>query len=84
MDVNAYTTLNLLEATARGHGWRETGFGTLDVSADDDDGVALEYEFDSTEVDRLPQHAVRIEMSEDEARALLEGLRESIEEVEDG
>lgn len=85
MDVNAYTTLDLVEATAHGHGWWENGLGTLDASlSEDGEAVVLEYELDSMSVERLPQHAVRLRLSEADARELADDIKDCVEEIGEG
>lgn len=79
MDVNAYTTLDTVEAVARGHGWSEDGLGTLNVSDSDDGAIVLEYEMDSMSVENLPQHAVVLKLSEEEAMRLAEEIEETVD-----
>jgi len=83
MDVNAYTTFDLIQAVARGHGWREEGLGTLNVTDTEEGNVVLEYEFDATSVDSLPQHAVGFEMSPEEARTLVNEIEGCLDKKEE-
>lgn len=85
MTVNAYTTLDLVEAEAEGHGFAEEAYATLNVTSPrtDPDSVTLQLELDNTELDELPAHADTVTLSPAEARALAADLEEHAQAVED-
>ncbi|KAB1197939.1 MULTISPECIES: DUF6360 family protein [Haloferax] len=84
LKVNAYTTLDVLEGTAEGHGFDESAFAVLDVTSPrkDPDAITLELELDGTQLDTLPPHADRVILSPDEARTLAADLEKHAERVE--
>jgi hypothetical protein len=84
MTVNAYTTLDLLEGRAEGHGFEEQALATLNVSAprSDPDHVTLQLELDNTDLDHLSPHADSVMMTAEQARTLSEELDEYAEKVE--
>lgn len=85
MTVNAYTTLDLVEAEAEGHGFTEEAYATLNVTSPrtDPDRVTLQLELDNTELDELPAHADSVRLSPAEARTLAADLEEHAQAVED-
>lgn len=85
MTVNAYTTLDLVEAEAEGHGFTEEAYATLNVTSprNDPDAVTLQLELDNTELETLPAHADAVSLSPDEARTLAAELEEHARKVED-
>lgn len=73
LKVNAYTTFDLLDGIAEGHGWEDEVLAVLNVTTDtreDPDHVELQVELDNTDLDHLEAHADRITLSADEAREL--------------
>lgn len=84
LPVNAYTTLDLLEGRAEGHGFEEEAYAVLNVtsSRDDPDHVKLQLELDNTELEQLQPHADTIRLSAAEARKLAAALEEHAENVE--
>jgi len=84
MRVNAYTTLDLLEGRAEGHGFEESAPATLNVSTprDDPDHVSLQVELDPADLETLPAHADSVSLSAEQARTLAAALVESAEAVE--
>ncbi|PSQ08377.1 hypothetical protein BRC97_00430 [Halobacteriales archaeon QS_6_71_20] len=70
--VNAYTTFDLLDGHARGHGFEEEAAAVLNVSAprEDPDHVTLELELDNVELEELPAHAEGVTLSAAQAREL--------------
>lgn len=84
MTVNAYTTLDLLDGFAEGHGFEERALATLDVSAPrtDPDHVTLQIELDNTAFDHLQPHADSVTMTAEQAHTLSEELAEYAERVE--
>lgn len=79
--VNAYTTFDLLDGEAEGHGWTEESLAVLNVSTGDGD-VVLEMELDNTETENIPAHAERVRLTPDHARALAEELESYADRVE--
>lgn len=85
MTVNAYTTLDLVEAEAEGHGFTEAAYATLNVTSPrtDPDRVTLQLELDNAELNELPAHADTVTLSPSEARTLAADLEEHAQTVED-
>ncbi|MFC4450677.1 DUF6360 family protein [Halorussus aquaticus] len=85
LKVNAYTTLDLVEARAEGHDFEESAYATLNVTAprNDPDRVELQFELDNTSLDALPAHADRADLSPEQARALAADLEKYAERVEE-
>ncbi|WP_338726897.1 DUF6360 family protein [Haladaptatus sp. DJG-WS-42] len=84
MTVNAYTTLDLVDAKAEGHGFTEEAFATLNVTSPrkQPDHVSLQLELDPTELDTLSPHADTVRLSPDDARKLAAALEKHAETVE--
>ncbi|MFC6836969.1 DUF6360 family protein [Halomarina ordinaria] len=84
MRVNAYTTLDLVDAAAEGHDFEESAYATLNVSSPRKrpDHVTLQLELDNAELDHLPPHADSVTLSAAEARTLAADLVEHAERVE--
>ncbi len=84
LKVNAYTTLDLVEARAEGHGFEESAYATVNVTAprNDPDEVELQFELDNTGLDAVPAHADRASLSPDQARALAADLEKYAAKVE--
>lgn len=84
MTVNAYTTLDLLDGSAEGHGFEEEALATLNVRTPrtNPEHVTLQLELDNTELERLPPHADSVSMSPNQARTLAEELLECAEQIE--
>ena len=84
MTVNAYTTLDLLDGRAEGHGFEEEAFATLDVTSPrkEPDHVSLQPELDNTELEHLPAHADSVTLSAEQARTLAADLEEYAARVE--
>ncbi|MGM0591397.1 MAG: DUF6360 family protein [Halobacteriota archaeon] len=82
--VNAYTTFDLLDATATGHGFEESAYAVLNVTAPRKapDHVTLELELDNTQLDTLAAHVDRVRLSADEARTLAAELERCAARVE--
>ncbi|WP_458188589.1 DUF6360 family protein [Haladaptatus sp. NG-WS-4] len=94
LSVTAYTTLDLVDAVAEGHGWTESAVAILNVTTpkgvDSPEEVLVQLELDNTELDNLPAHAETVSLSPTQAREVageLERYAESVEErtgVENG
>jgi hypothetical protein len=84
MTVNAYTTLDLLDGRAEGHGFEEGAFATLNVTSPrkDPDHVSLRLELDNTDLEQLPAHADSVTLSAEQARTLAAELEEHAAKVE--
>ncbi|UPW01610.1 DUF6360 family protein [Halorussus gelatinilyticus] len=84
LKVNAYTTLDLVDATAEGHDFEESAYATLNATAarNDPDSVDLQLELDNTDLDALPAHADRVALSPEQARTLAADLEKHAERVE--
>ncbi|WP_137284221.1 DUF6360 family protein [Halorussus salinisoli] len=84
LKVNAYTTLDLVDARAEGHGFEESAYATLNVTAprNDPDRVELQFELDNTGLDALPTHADHADLSPEQARTLADDLNRYAEKVE--
>ena len=85
MKVNAFTTLDLIEGEAEGHGFEEEAYAVLNVTSprEDPDHVSLQLELDNTELDHLQPHADKVRLTAEEARALAADLEKHAEKVED-
>lgn len=81
--VNAFTTFDLLDGEAEGHGWTEEALAVLNVTSRDGD-VVLELELDNTETTEIPAHAERVRLSPAEARELASELESYADTIEDG
>lgn len=84
LKVNAYTTLDLVDARAEGHGFEESAYATLNVTSarNDPDHVELQLELDNTQLDALPTHADSATLSPEQARALAADLETHAQKVE--
>ncbi|MFB6091520.1 MAG: DUF6360 family protein [Haloquadratum sp.] len=84
LTVNAYTTLDLVDAAARGHDFEDEALAVLNATAprEDPDHVKLQLELDNAGLESLPAHADEVTLSAAEARALADDLRSSADRVE--
>lgn len=84
LKVNAYTTLDLVDATARGHDFEETGPAVLNVTSPrkNPDHVTFQLEVDNSHLDALPAHADEATLSPDQARTLADALNSHADKVE--
>lgn len=84
MKVNAYTTFDLLDGEAKGHGWSDEALAVLNATAprEDPDHVSLELELDNTDLENLPAHVDRVTLSADQARTLAAELEKHAARVE--
>jgi hypothetical protein len=84
MKVNAFTTLDLLDGEAEGHGFEEEAYAVVNVTSprENPDHVSLQLELDSTELDHLEAHADTVRLSPEEARTLAADLEKHAETVE--
>jgi hypothetical protein len=84
LKINAYTTFDMLDGEAQGHGFTEEAFAVLNVTAprQDPDHVELELELDNTDLDHLPAHADRVTLTAAQARELAGELEKYAGRVE--
>ncbi|WP_435334665.1 DUF6360 family protein [Haloarchaeobius sp. TZWWS8] len=82
LKVNAYTTLDLVDAEARGHGFVQDGFAVANVTTDDDGTVLLQTELDNMTEEELPAHVDELALSPDQARTLAGALETYAEKAE--
>ncbi|UPV75570.1 DUF6360 family protein [Halorussus limi] len=84
LKVNAYTTLDLVDARAEGHDFEESAYATLNATAarNDPESVELQLELDNTDLDALPAHADSVDLSPEQARTLAAELEKHAERVE--
>ncbi|MFC4358374.1 DUF6360 family protein [Halobium salinum] len=84
LKINAYTTFDMLDGTARGHEFEESAFAVLNVTAPrkNPQDVTLELELDNTGLDHLPAHADRVTLSAEQARTLAAELEKYAGRVE--
>ncbi|WP_152039788.1 DUF6360 family protein [Salinigranum salinum] len=84
LKINAYTTFDMLDGTAQGHGFEEEAFAVLNVTAprENPDHVTLELELDNTQLETLPAHADRVTLSAAQARELAAELETYADRVE--
>lgn len=84
MKVNAYTTFDLLDGEAKGHGWSNEALAILNVSAprENPDHVSLQLELDNTDLENLPAHADSVTLSAEQAKTLAAELEKEAERVE--
>jgi hypothetical protein len=84
LKVNAYTTFDMLDGSAQGHGFDEEAFAVLNVTAPrkNPDHVTLELELDNTDLETLPPHADRVTLSAAQARELAAELEKYAARVE--
>jgi hypothetical protein len=84
MRVNAYTTLDLVDAEAEGHGFDESAYATVNVTSPrhDPDHVEFALELDNTELETLPAHADRLQLDPEQARELAAALEKEADAVE--
>ncbi|WP_435153429.1 DUF6360 family protein [Haladaptatus sp. DFWS20] len=86
LSVTAYTTFDLVDAIAEGHGWTEEAVGVLNVKTprgeDAPDEVLLQLELDNTELEHLPAHAETVTLSAEQARELAGELERYADSVD--
>jgi hypothetical protein len=86
LKVNAYTTLDLVDATARSHDFEDSAVAVLNVTSprENPDHVELQLELDNTQLESLPAHADEVTLSPDEARTVANALQSHADKVEAG
>ncbi|WP_192498364.1 DUF6360 family protein [Halorussus halophilus] len=85
MKVNAYTTLDLVDATVTGHGFEQDAPAVVNATAPrkNPDRVQLQVELDNMQEDHLPAHMEEFDLSPEQARKLADDLRKSAAKVEE-
>ncbi|WP_435361493.1 DUF6360 family protein [Haloarchaeobius sp. DFWS5] len=81
LKVNAYTTLDLVDAEVRGHEFSQEGFAVANVTTDDDGRVLVQTEIDNMTEEELPAHVDELSLSPDQARTLAAALEKSAEKA---
>jgi hypothetical protein len=84
LKVNAYTTLDLLNAHAEGHDFEESALAVLNVTSDrkNPDAVKFQLELDNTDLDSLPAHADEVTLTPEQAREVAAALEDHAATVE--
>lgn len=86
LSVTAYTTLDYVEAVARGvdFEWESVGVvnATADEPEDDPDRVHLQCELDNISEEYVPKHMTDLELTADQARTLAADLETYADRVE--
>lgn len=84
LKVNAYTTLDLLDARAEGHDFEEEALAVLNVTSDrkNPQEVKFQLELDNTDLDHLPAHAEEVTLTPAQAREISAALEEHAAKVE--
>ncbi len=85
LKVNAFTTFDLLDGVAEGHGFEDEALSVLNVTTDtrdDPDHVELQVELDNTDLSEIQPHADRVELSADQARELATELQKYADKVD--
>jgi len=84
LKVNAYTTLDLVDATARGHDFEDSAVAVLNVTSprENPDHVTFQLELDSGRLESLPPHADEVTLSPEEARTVADALESHASKVE--
>lgn len=83
--VNAYTTFDMVDATAIGHDFEdEAALAVLNVTSPrkHPDHVELQLELDNSQLEHLPAHAEKVTLSAEQARTLAAELEEHAERVD--
>jgi hypothetical protein len=85
MRVNAYTTLDLVDAEAEGHNFEEEAYATVNVTSPrrNPDHVEFALELDNTTLETLDTHADRLRLNPEQARTLAAALESEADAVED-
>ncbi|MDZ7746415.1 MAG: DUF6360 family protein [Halobacteriales archaeon] len=84
MRVNAYTTLDLVDAEAEGHGFDEEAYATVNVTSPrkNPDHVEFALELDNTTLETLDTHADRLRLDPEQARTIAAALESEADAVE--
>lgn len=85
MKVNAYTTLDLVDAVATGHEFETESLAVVNATTDreDPDCVRLQFELDNMTEEHLPAHMEELQLTPDQARDIASDLEKHATRVED-
>ncbi|MFU8868426.1 DUF6360 family protein [Natronococcus sp.] len=85
MKVNAYTTLDLVDAVAKGHEFETESLAVVNATADreEPDCVRLQFELDNMTEEYLPAHMEELQLTPDQARTIAADLEKHADRVED-
>ncbi|MCU4927016.1 DUF6360 family protein [Halobacteria archaeon AArc-dxtr1] len=85
MKVNAYTTLDLVDATVTGHDFETTSVAVVNATAprEQPDSVRLQLELDNMTEQHFPAHMEELELTPEQARTLADDLQKHANRVED-
>ncbi|WP_211338321.1 DUF6360 family protein [Haloterrigena salifodinae] len=85
MKVNAYTTLDLVDAVARGQEFETEAFAVANATSDKEnpDCVRLQFELDNMTEEHLPAHMEELELTADQARTLAADLEKHADRIDD-
>ncbi|MFC4407238.1 DUF6360 family protein [Haloarchaeobius iranensis] len=83
LKVNAYTTLDLVDATVRGHDFEDEVFAVCNATAarESPDHVKLQFELDNMTEDLLPAHTEELQLTPEQARTLAVDLEKQADRV---
>ncbi|ELY52028.1 DUF6360 family protein [Natronolimnohabitans innermongolicus] len=84
MKVNAYTTLDLVDAVAKGADFEDETFAVTNATSDKEnpDCVRLQFELDNMTEEYLPAHMEELELTSEQARTLAADLEKHADRVE--
>lgn len=84
--VTAYTTLDYVEAVARGPDFEWESVAVVNATADDEDPdrVHLRFELDNVAEQHLPKHMEDLALTPDQARELAADLERHADRIADG
>jgi hypothetical protein len=84
LKVNAYTTLDLVDAAARGHDFEDEAVAVLNVTSprENPDHVKFQLELDNSGLESVPPHADEVTLSAAEARTVADALNSHAAKVE--
>ena len=85
MKVNAYTTLDLVDAVVTGHDFETESLAVVNATAerDDPDCVRLQFELDNMTETHLPAHTEILELTPEQARTIAADLEKHATRVEE-
>lgn len=85
MKVNAYTTLDLVDAVAKGHEFETESLAVVNATADreEPDCVRLQLELDNMTEEHLPAHMEEVQLTPDQARTIASDLEKHADRVEE-
>jgi hypothetical protein len=85
MRINAYTTLDYVEASAKGHEFQLNAPAVVNATTDreEPDCVRVQVELDNATEQHLPKHMEELELTPEQARKLATDLERYADRVED-